>query len=92
MSDPNLHPDDTPELALRLATEKLTNPSSVNRYFAFPMIDRLDIALGNSRFLTAGEISAFRLEYHTAISMDYETVRVLRDALTTILEALPQNG
>lgn len=94
MSEYKPHPKDTAQLAVDAATTALASAKQTNRYYVFPLVDRIEIAFGNARHLkiSTGEES-FDLEYHSAVSLDFSMAEDLHKVLGEMLgKAAPTDG
>ena len=92
MEDYKAHPGDTQQAAIDGATEALVRAHPTNRFFVFPMMDRVEIAFGNARHLISktGE-DAFCLEYHSSVSLDTDTLKELHLALSSMVLMLDES-
>lgn len=89
--DHTLHPEDTEERNLKDAAACIVSAKNANRTYIFPMFDRIDIAFATAKNLSgATDSRIFQLDYHTGLSLDFTTARILRDNLTRIFDLLEE--
>ena len=94
MSDYKQHPDDNIETHSTKSLIAMTNARPTNRFYVFPMVDRVEIAFGNARHSYDSERTQasgdgyYVVNYHSAVSMDFATVRELQKMLTRFVEDL----
>ena len=89
MSEYELHPEDTEQNHLDLATKAVASAKPANRIFVFSMRDRIEIAFAQVRALqgyTDETERSFVANYHTGISLDLHTAQTLHSHLSVLLE------
>lgn len=94
MSDYEAHPDDNNEFHTIASLVAIAKAKQSNRFYVFPMNDRVEIAFGNSRHSFSSDRLQIQgdghyvVDYHSAISMNYSTLKELHSMISRLIEEM----